>query len=161
MATSKLTSSLRKSISAEKKELENKGFSRETATLLPDNSPIMVEDPSETSESSQSAEANLVTEMILGNTTPVWSKQVSQVKGNLDIGIGVQHQLAKLYLENCLSLNDDFSTYLKKISDVHNFTNLYSLNLELLSSLRRKQKTILENHLALLRQFFPLLESIK
>lgn len=154
MAT-KLASSLRKSISAEKVTVEEK-LSDTNVQVAEEVKPIT---PKKVAQ--PKVEATKVTEPTPKNVPQV--EVVTNTKSKLapdtsviDFFTKSNHTLAAINatLEAVQSINQDINAYTHSALNVTSFSDLYKLNSELLTKLRLRQQQLIEENLEIFSQAF-------
>ncbi|HRG64008.1 MAG TPA: hypothetical protein PLP75_13440 [Burkholderiales bacterium] len=178
MAT-KLTSSLRKSIDAEKQSVEDKQpetakkrtvrktvaktvpvaapkvAKAESATLaakVVKSEPVVEIKPvAKTSTVNTTSEAKkyIGPALELGNSNPLLQKSLDIIKNSSVEIANYSHEFVTSFLENLLAINDDLTDYIKKLTDINNLSNIHNANLEFLTALRRRQKELIDKNMQL------------
>ncbi len=126
MAT-KLASSLRKSLTAEKEQFKDSPAA--PVAQVPDSR--WADDFSENSLVTQELPQRALNTMV-------------------DLNHGVLHN----YLASIMEFNNDWRDYLATIGDPHNLPQLYKINLNLFSSLQKRQRELIEKNLSLPKCLF-------
>lgn len=177
---SKLTSSLRKSISAEKQSVEDKQTGTVDNTVIEPK--VAVEKPAvklsaprkvaprkvaakrpsstvtkpvvENIKAAVSPESSAV-EKPKANTAANSAKQpnVEAVKSILEKINNSSLELSNSFVENFMGINQDFNTYLQQISDVSNLAKVKELNEKFLDNLRKRQQDLIKKNMELLSSF--------
>lgn len=176
MAT-KLTSSLRKSINAEKQSVEDKQpeinkkrVVRKTATKpievpkvesteLPVE-PMKSEIAKDIKLAAKTDNASVQVEtkksvgpiLELGNISPFLQKSMDMIKNSNAEITNYSHEFISSFLENLLVINDDLADYIKKLLDIKNVSNIHNVNLEFLTTLRKRQKELIDKNMQLTSQ---------
>ena len=178
MAT-KLTSSLRKSIDAEKQSVEDKQpetakkrtvrktvaktvpvaapkvAKSESATLaakVVKSEPVVEIKPvAKTSTVNTTSEAKkyIGPALELGSSNPLLQKSLDVIKNSNVEIANYSHEFVTSFLENLLAINDDLTDYKKKLTDINNLSNIHNANLEFLTALRRRQKELIDKNMQL------------
>lgn len=178
---SKLTSSLRKSISAEKQSVEDKQTGTVDNTVIEPK--VAVEKPAvklsaprkvaprkvaakrpsstvtkpvvENVKAAVSSPESPVVEKPKANTAANSAKQpkVDAVKSILEKINNSSLELSNSFVENFMGINQDFNTYLQQISDVSNLAKVKEVNEKFLDNLRKRQQDLIKKNMELLSSF--------
>jgi hypothetical protein len=178
MAT-KLTSSLRKSIDAEKQSVEDKQpetakkrtVRKTVAKAVPVAAPKVAKSESaslaakvvkpepvvEIKPVAKTSTVNITPEvkkyagpiLELGSSNPLLQKSLDVIKNSNAEIANYSHEFVTLFLENLLAINDDLTDYIKKLTDINNLSNVHNANLEFLTALRRRQKELIDKNMQL------------
>lgn len=176
---SKLTSSLRKSISAEKQSVEDKQTGTVDNTIVEPK--VAVEKPAAklaaprkaaprkvaaktSSTATKPVVENVKAEVSLGspavekpkaNTSANSTKQpkVDAVKSILEKINNSSLELSNSFVENFMGINQDFNSYLQQISDVSNLAKVKEANEKFLDNLRKRQQELIKKNMELLSSF--------
>lgn len=178
MAT-KLTSSLRKSIDAEKQSVEDK--QPETVRKRAVRKPVAKAAPVIAPKVAKVESASLAAEVVkpepvveikpvpkaatvnttpevkkylgpmleLGSANPLLQKSLDVIKNSNTEIANYSHEFVTSFLENLLAINDDLADYIKKLTDINNLGNVHNANLEFLTALRRRQKELIDKNMQL------------
>ena len=178
MAT-KLTSSLRKSIDAEKQSVEDK--QPETAKKRTVRKAVVKTAPVTAPKVAKSESASPATKVVkpepvveikpvaktpavnitpevkkytgpileLGSSNPLLQKSLDVIKNSNAEIANYSHEFVTSFLENLLAINDDLTDYIKKLTDINNLSNVHNANLEFLTALRRRQKELIDKNMQL------------
>lgn len=178
MAT-KLTSSLRKSITAEKESLDNKLSTEESAI----NKPIEPKKPAirkysatvkvttpkvelvkakepeviQTPISREYTKSNLVeSKPLLTASSTISAKNLLANETALKVYnlannfASSNYELGDITMQTLQAINQDFTNYLYEIVDINNISNLQALNTELITKLHLRQKNMFEESMKIL-----------
>ncbi|TXI97141.1 MAG: hypothetical protein E6Q32_12300 [Neisseriales bacterium] len=178
MAT-KLTSSLRKSIDAEKQSVEDKQpetakkrtVRKTVAKTVPVAAPKVAKAESATLAAkviksepvveikpvAKTSTVNTTSEtkkyigpaLELGSSNPLLQKGLDVIKNSNAEIANYNHEFVTSFLENLLAINDDLTDYIKKLTDINNLSNIHNANLEFLTALRRRQKELIDKNMQL------------
>lgn len=177
---SKLTSSLRKSISAEKQSVEDKQTGTVDNTIIEPK--VAVEKPAaklaaprkaaprkvatktpltatkpvvENVKAAVSSPESPVVEKPKANTAANSAKQpkVDAVKSILEKINNSSLELSNSFVENFMGINQDFNSYLQQISDVSNLAKVKEANEKFLDNLRKRQQELIKKNMELLSSF--------
>lgn len=177
---SKLTSSLRKSISAEKQSVEDKQTGTVDNTIIEpkvaEEKPaaklaaprkaaprkVAAKTPStatkpvvENVKAAVSSSESPVVEKPKANTAANSAKQpkVDAVKSILEKINNSSLELSNSFVENFMGINQDFNSYLQQISDVSNLAKVKEVNEKFLDNLRKRQQELIKKNMELLSSF--------
>lgn len=175
----KLTSSLRKSIDAEKQSVEDK--QPETVKKRAVRKPVAKAAPVAAPEVAKVESVSLAAEVVkpepvveikpvakaatvnitpevkkyagptleLGSANPLLQKSLDVIKNSNAEIANYSHEFVTSFLENLLAINDDLADYIKKLADINNLSNVHNANLEFLTALRRRQKELIDKNMQL------------
>lgn len=168
MAT-KLTSSLRKSISAEKQSIENKSApDPEVAKPTPKAQPVRRKTTATTPKQTiiepaaqETTISKVVAKVVAKDKIVV--DEVKSVEQEKQKPVSAQNVLNKIassnqklssaFVENLVSVSNDVNDYLRKMSEIKDFAKLQELNLEFVAMLRKRQQDLINNNIDWLSQF--------
>lgn len=164
MAT-KLTSSLRKSISAEKQSVENKSApDPEVAKPTPKAQPVRRKTTATTPKQTiiePAAQETTISKVVAKDKLVV--DEVKSVEQEKQKPVPAQNVLNKIassnqklssaFVENLVSVSNDVNDYLRKMSEIKDFAKLQELNLEFVAMLRKRQQDLINNNIDWLSQF--------
>ncbi len=178
MAT-KLTSSLRKSIDAEKQSVEDKQpetakkrtVRKAVVKAVPVTAPKVAKSESASPASkvvkpepvveikpvAKDPAVNMASEirkyagpmLELGSSNPLLQKSLDIINDSNAEMANYSHEFVTSFLENLLAINDDLADYIKKLTDINNLSNVHNANLEFLTVLRRRQKELIDKNMQL------------
>lgn len=177
--TSKLTSSLRKSISAEKQSVEDKltPSTNDNAVVAPKaavEKPIAKSTtPRKTSPRKATTKKDLTNEIkpvvedikisanseqLLkndkdGNSNTSAQASIDSIKIILDKINRSSLELSNSFIENFMGVNQDFNDYLQQVSDVSNLAKIKEVNEEFLDNLRKRQQELIKKNIELFGAF--------
>lgn len=168
MAT-KLTSSLRKSISAEKQSIENKSApDPEVAKPTPKAQPVRrkttattpkqtITEPAaqETTISKVVAKVVAKDKLVVDEVKSVEQEKQKPISSQnvLNKIASSNQKLSSAFVENLVSVSNDVNDYLRKMSEIKDFAKLQELNLEFVAMLRKRQQDLINNNIDWLSQF--------
>lgn len=169
----KITSSLRKSISAEKENLTKMERSGGSVGIqhIPKKAAGLAKAEPKIKILQTTAQINTIVDeenkvnrfsmrqpnlhsFNLGNNNSLLQNNLDMIRVAANKTIEVNHKLMGYYLHSLVSLNDGVKEYLQKISDISNLNNLYGLNLDFLSGWRKRQKETADKCLSLFTELY-------
>ena len=178
MAT-KLTSSLKKSIDAEKQSVEDKQpetakkrtVRKVTVKTVPVTAPKVAKSENASPASkvvkpepvveikpvAKDPAVNMASEirkyagpmLELGSSNPLLQKSLDIINDSNAEMANYSHEFVTSFLENLLAINDDLADYIKKLTDINNLSNVHNAYLEFLTVLRRRQKELIDKNMQL------------
>lgn len=178
MAT-KLTSSLRKSITAEKESLDNKLSTEETANkpiepkkpvirkssasakgttfnkVQPEK--VIASDVIKTSTTSEDINNSLaqsnplpLADSVMINKEKLANESAIKAYNIANNFANSNYELGDITLQTLQAVNQDLTNYLYEIADLNNISNLQALNTELMTKLHLRQKNLFEESMKIL-----------
>lgn len=181
--TSKLTSSLRKSISAEKQSVEDKqtlstNDNAVVATKTAAEKPIAksttprktslrkattkkdlnneikpVVEDIKISANSEQPLKNNIKNDKDGNSSTSAQASIDSIKIILDKINSSSLELSNSFIENFMGVNQDFNDYLQQVSDVSNLAKIKEVNEKFLDNLRKRQQELIKKNMELFGAF--------
>ena len=177
--TSKLTSSLRKSISAEKQSVEDKQTlaTNDNAVVVPKSAvekpiaksttPRKTSPRKATTKKDLNNEIKQVVEDIKisanseqplkndkdGNSNTSAQVSIDSIKIILDKINSSSLELSNSFIENFMGVNQDFNDYLQQVSDVSNLAKIKEVNEKFLDNLRKRQQELIKKNMELFGAF--------
>jgi hypothetical protein len=85
--------------------------------------------------------------------TGQYAQGVDVFKETIDKLTDANHELLSACLDNLLEVNDDVSDYIKKIMKTDNLANIYQLNSEFITTLRKRQQEMIAKNMQIFGQF--------
>lgn len=178
---SKLTSSLRKSISAEKQSVEDKQAGIEEVAVIKPKAVAAKPAPAKPATPRRAAaprapkavvppvkavevapiEAKKAPvpvkkpqpEVVTNSATLLVSPNLDSIKVMLEKISTSNQELSNSFVESIVGINQDVTTYLQQISDVKNLVNIQEVNEKFIASLRQRQQELINKNLELFGQF--------
>ena len=178
---SKLTSSLRKSISAEKQSVEDKQAGIEEVAIIKPKAVAAKPAPAKPATPRRAAaprapkaivapvkaavipEVKAVVapieakkaqpEVVTKSATLLVSPNLDSIKVMLEKISTSNQELSNSFVESIVGINQDVTNYLQQISDVKNLVNIQEVNEKFIANLRQRQQELINKNLELFAQF--------
>lgn len=141
--TTKLSTSLRKSILAEKESIDKKipSTAKSTSSKTPVATPIQNVTTDDTIVTAEIVTIETQTEVVTSNLSPAEKSRLEAAVANSN------NTLSNCYLKTIQEINQDLTEYFSSLLDINNIPKLQQLHLELLGKLKIRQQIFLEESL--------------